>query len=387
MSIAEPLGTKAKKLTFPNKIFFSLTLILSLMLAATHAVAAAPTMQEAKKEAEAKGYAFFTTHDEIVAMAKKEGKLSVTCGMETANYKPLMNGFKQKYPFITDVNIEEITGTDAFQRFILEMKAGHAKGWDITHIPIDFAKEYMPYLKKHDIFGMANQGVIKIHPGMVHPIERNIVGVTSSLMVIPYNKKLISEDKVPAKWEDFLKPEFKGRKFVVDIRPQALASLVPAWGMEKTLDFARKLAAQQPVWGNIMSKVNAAIAAGENSLYIASNLHVVKRTMAKDPTGSLAYKIIEPIPTRNVDHSNGILNNAEHPYTALLWLEFLASPEGQEIIDKYEPLRASVFTHGSFSESESRGKKLSVIDWNHLNNFQGYQAKILEALGFPKAGN
>jgi hypothetical protein len=60
---------------------------------------------EAKKEAEGKGYIFFTTHDEIVAMAKKEGKLRVSSGLETPNFKPLIDGFKQKYPFITDIHI------------------------------------------------------------------------------------------------------------------------------------------------------------------------------------------------------------------------------------------------------------------------------------------
>jgi ABC-type Fe3+ transport system substrate-binding protein len=42
--------------------------------------------------------------------------------------------------------------------------------------------------------------------------------------VVAYNKNLISPDKVPNRWEDFLKPEFKERKFVVDMRPHAFAA-------------------------------------------------------------------------------------------------------------------------------------------------------------------
>jgi ABC-type Fe3+ transport system substrate-binding protein len=48
---------------------------------------------------------------------------------------------------------------------------------------------------------------------------------------------------VPNQWEDFLKPEFRGRKFVMDIRPISLAVTVPAWGLEKTVEFARRIAA------------------------------------------------------------------------------------------------------------------------------------------------
>ena len=347
------------------------------------AAASDPAVFQAKKEAEAKGYSFFTTHDEIVAMAKKEGKLRVSTSMEPPTFKPLMNGFKQKYPFITDIYVEEVTGPDAYQRFILEMKSGHAKAWDMAHIPSDFAQEYPPYLKKHDILGMAKQGVLKIHPKMIHPVERNMISVTSTIDGVPYNRKLISEDKVPAKWEDFLKPEFKGRKFVLDIRPSAVAGLVPAWGLERTLDFARKLAAQQPVWSRGGSRITSSLAAGEYSLSLGPNFSTFKRP--KDPIGSLSYKIIEPVPTRVVQYGMSILNTADHPYAALLWLEFLASPEGQEILDKYGYFSASVFTPGSVIEQMTRGKELSVVDWDHFTKLQEYSAKLVAAYGFPKA--
>ncbi|MBI2988440.1 MAG: ABC transporter substrate-binding protein [Deltaproteobacteria bacterium] len=257
---------------------------------------------------------------------------------------------------MTDIHVGEITGQDTFQRVLLEIKAGQAKEWDIIHMPPDFGKEYIPYLMKQDILGMARHGVLKIDPRMVHSGERNIVGVTSAIRVVAYNKKLISEDKVPAKWEDFLKPEFKGKKFVLDLRPRQVAGLVPAWGLERALDFARKVAAQQPVWwGSSAARVNTAITTGEYSLYLGPNFSIVKRSMSKDPTGNLSYKIIEPVPTGIIEHASGILNTADHPHAALLWFEFLASPEGQEIIDKYEPLRASVFTPDSVTEQEVSG--------------------------------
>src|SRR5438093_3161008 len=371
-------------ITVPVKIACFLILFLLLVFAPTHANAASSTLLKAKAEAEAKSYTFFSTHDEIVALAKKEGQLKVAIDLKTPNFKPWISAFKQKYPFITDIRIEEITGAEAHQRFILEMKSGQVKGWDTAHIPIDFFREYPPYLMKHDILGMAKQGVLKIHPGMIHPAERNIVSVISGLSIIPYNRKLIPEDKVPAKWDDFLKPEFKERKFVVDLRPFALAALVPSWGLEKTLEFCRKLAAQRPVWGIGNTRINTVVTAGEYPLYLASTFNAVKRAMSKDPSGDLNYKIIEPIPTKVVDDAFGILSTADHPYTALLWFEFLASPEGQEIIDKYDPLKASVYSPGSVHEQLTRGKQLSVVDWDHFNKMQEYQDKIIAAFGFPK---
>ena len=131
--------------------------------------------------------------------------------------------------------------------------------------------------------------------------------------------------------------------------------------------------------------MNITIDAGDYAFYLGSNFHLVRSAMNKDPTGNLSYKLIEPIPTRIIEHASGILNTTVHPHAALLWMEFLASPEGQEIIDKYEPLRASVYTPGSVTEQVTRGKQLSVVDWNHFTKFQEYNEKIFAAYGFPKA--
>jgi hypothetical protein len=362
-----------------------LTLFLFFILATDPVRAASSSLLQAKKDAEAKGYIFLTSHDDIVAMAKKEGKLRVNSGLEPRSYKPLVDGFKQKYPFVSDIHIVEIAGREAYQRFLLEVKAGRAKEWDVTHIPIDFTQEYISYLKKHDIIGMARHGVLKIDPRMVHPVERNIASITSSITVVTYNKELIPENNVPAKWEDFLKPEFKGRKFILDTRPTEVAALIPAWGLERTLEFARRLAAQQPVWGSSGTRSNTSLSAGEYSLAFGTSFNVVKRVMAKDPTGRLSYKLSEPIPTRILNHPSGIINTAAQPHAALLWLEFLASPEGQEIIDKYEPFAASVFTPGSVAEQMTRGKQLSVVDWDHFTKFQEYTQKIISIYGFPNA--
>jgi hypothetical protein len=377
---------RAVKLFFFKKL--TLPLILGSFFVSPFAFSASqsPALLKAQQDAEAKGYIFFATHDEIVAGAKKEGKLRVMTGLEPANSQPLINGFKQKYPFIPDIQIEEIPGgPEAYRRVLMEIKSGQTKGWDITFAYLDFIPEYIPYLMKHDIVGMAKQSVLKIDPRMVHPVERNMVSVTSSLTVVPYNRKLMSDDKVPAKWEDFLKPEFKGRKFVTDVRPIQVAGLVPAWGLEKTLDFARKLAAQDPIWTRGATRTTTAVAVGEYSLYLGTNFGSINRAMSRDPTGNLNYKIIEPAPVRNVNGASAILNAAAHPYAALLWLEFLASPEGQEIIDKYEPLKASVFIPSSGIAQVTRGKKLSVVDWDHFAKVEEYVAQIIAAFGFPKA--
>jgi iron(III) transport system substrate-binding protein len=356
--------------------------LLSLGLpAAVLGAAAGSALQKAKQESEAKGFIFETSRDEIIAKAKKEGRLRVLTSLEIESLKPVSEAFKKKYPFI-DLRAEEIAGTDTYQRMILEMKSGTASGWDVNYLTTDYYDDYFPHQKKFDVLGMAQQGVLQIPLGMIDPVNRNIVSYTTNTQVVAYNKKLIPEDKVPSTWEDFLKPEFKGRKFVVDIRPQEVANLIPAWGLEKTLQFARAIAAQNPIWVRGHSRTIAAMAVGEYAMLLGANLNSTNRAMHKDRTGALAYKVVEPVPIRIADHES-VFGKAASPYAGLLWLEFIAGPEAQQIINRDD--KGSVFFPGTTPHQLTQGKKVTLIAWEHAPKLEELQKKIFEAYGFPKA--
>ena len=369
------------------KLHNSWTVLLALVLvilgvpAFANAAAASAALQKAKQEAEAKGFIFETSRDEILAKAKKEGKLRVLTSLENEALKPVSEAFKKKYPFI-DLRAEEIAGTDTYQRMLLEMKSGAASGWDVNYLTTDYYDDYFPYQKKFDVLGMAQQGVLQIPVGMIDPVNRNIVSYTTNTQVVAYNKKLISEDKVPNTWEDFLKPEFKGRKFVVDIRPQEVANLVPAWGLEKTLQFAKAIADQSPVWVRGHSRTIAAMSAGEYMMLLGANLNSTKRAMAKDRAGVLAYKVVEPIPIRIADHES-VFAKATSPYAGLLWLEFVAGPEAQSIINRDD--KGSVFFPGTTPHQLTQGRKVTLVAWEHAPKLEELQKKVFEAYGFPKA--
>jgi iron(III) transport system substrate-binding protein len=342
---------------------------------------ASPALQKAKQESEAKGFIFETSRDEVEAKAKKEAKLRVVSSLEMEALKPLAEAFKKKYPFI-DLRAEEIAGTDALQRMLLEIKAGTATGLDIMHVTTDFYDDYLPHLKKIDMLGMAQHGVLQIPSGMIDPINRNVVSYTTNTQIVAYNKNLISEDKVPNNWEDFLKPEFKGRKFLVDIRPQEVANLVPTWGVEKTIQFAKGIAAQNPIWIRGHTRAIAAMAAGEYPMLLGANLNSTKRAMDKDRAGVLAYKVVEPVPIR-IANPEAIYIKSSAPYASLLWLEFISGPEAQKIIDRDS--KGSVFFAGTTPHQLTQGRKVSLVAWEHAPQLEELQRKVFEAYGFPKA--
>jgi ABC-type Fe3+ transport system substrate-binding protein len=219
---------------------------------------------------------------------------------------------------------------------------------------------------------------------MVDPINRNIVAVGSGIQAVAYNKTRLPAESVPDQWEDFLKPEFRDRKFALGIRPKDVAALVPAWGLEKTLDFARKLSAQKPTWVSGDTRTITSMLAGEYTLFFGPNFDAILRAKHKDKMDVLGYKLVEPVIVR-LNESQGVLASADHPYAALLWLEFTASAEGQKVLEEGGPYEGSVFIQGTTQEKAVRGKKQSLVDWQHYPKMPEYMKRVVEAYGFPRA--
>jgi ABC-type Fe3+ transport system substrate-binding protein len=357
---------------------------LGSWLLGSQALAASPSpaLMKAKQEAEAKGFIFETNRDEIVAKAKKGGKLRALSSLDPGSFKPMAESFKKKYPFI-DIQLHDLTGTEAIQRHLLELKAGTVKDWDVGHASEDFYNDFAAQAMKFDILGMAEQGVLKINPKMVDPDNRTIVAVASGLCAIAYNKGRIAADRVPSQLEDVLKPEFKGKKMVVDVRPHCMAALMVAQGEEWVVNYARKLKEQEPVWVRGNTRALTAISVGEYAMHQLTNYHSCVRATWKDKSKSLVCKVIEPVSIR-IQEPDFVLKNAANPYASLLFIEHQASPEGQKILDETEPVKSSLFTSGEVSKI-LQGKKTSVNDFRTYHKTPNWMKMIVEAYGFPKA--
>ena len=371
------------------KLYFSrdaLLFFLALLLLAppVHAATLSPALAKAKQNAEARGFLFVADRDEIVAKAQKEARLRVITSMEPETAKSSLAAFKKRYPFI-DLNVQVRTGSESAQQLVLQIKSGAAaKEWDVVSTTSDLINDYIPHLWKVDLQGMAEQGVLKIPHQLVDSTQRNIVAFHSRFQVIAYNKNLVLPAQVPKVWEDLLKPEFKGRKISLDIRPGGITTLIPAWGLDKTVDFARRLASQDPIWVRGDPRAITGMLAGEIPMMVAANFHDLKRAQKKDPQGVLQYVILEPVPFR-LALAQSILATAQHPHAALLWFDWLATVEAQKIADEHEPMASAVYVRGSAVEQELKGKKLSAVPWESYQNLQPWSAKIFEAYGFPRA--
>ena len=339
-------------------------------------------LQKAKKESESKGLIFIANREEIIAKAKKEGRVRVGSTLDPDTYKPMVQAFRKKYPFL-DAQMEELSGSIYGEKFLTELAAGKSPAWDLVHAPEDYYARFAENAMKFDLLAMAQHGALAINPKMVDPDLRTVVAVGSGLCASAYNREALAPDKVPNTWDDFLKPEFKGRKFLVDIRPYCIAALANGLGDEWVRNYATKLKEQQPIWSRGQTRALTAIVAGEYMMHHAGNYHGCVRVQQKDPRKVLVCKLIEPTPVR-LQENEFVIRAATHPYAALLFLEHEVSPEGQKILDEVEPVKSSLHTDGEVARL-IKGKKIALNDFRSHRDSARRMRMVLEAFGFPNA--
>ena len=157
-----------------RKIFTLIVLLAGLGSIGASPVFAAQEMgPNTRVEAQSRGYIFETSHDDIVAKAKREqGAMQAHISQGPETIRAVVEAFKAEYPFV-NAQVKEMTGTDEAQRFILQVKAGRAQDFDAGHISDELFKDYLPYLKKFDIWSMAQKGVLRIPTEIIDPVNRN----------------------------------------------------------------------------------------------------------------------------------------------------------------------------------------------------------------------
>jgi iron(III) transport system substrate-binding protein len=319
------------------------------------------------------------SHAALVAAAKKEGSVNVSTSFTEDSIPAVKAGFEKKYPFIK-ATINEQTGDDD-KRILLEIQSDQSD-IDVLHLSAESYTDYLPYVEKVNLLKMVDKGTLTIAKEMINPKQPGTMAAGSGIGAFSYNPKLLAADKVPTSYEDFLKPEFKGKKFLIDIEPANLASLGAAWGEDKLLSYSRQLKDQKPIWVRGDTNSLTLLAAGEFSLHAFSNYHSAYRVTLKSP--NIKIGLLEPIPVR-LTQIEAVRKGAAHPAAAALFMEYTASAEVQHILDEDEPQQSSIYAPGSNLNKLTEGKQVSVMDWDKFADQAIWEADIVKAWGFPTA--
>lgn len=340
----------------------------SFLLAVTPASAASPAPER-----------FGKSFVEIVNLAKKEGKVRFTSGTpDERQAKTFFKGFREKYP---EINVEYTRATPrtASETILAELLSGQTE-YDLLTVFDSLIPKYKKAGMLAGPFDWA--GLFGIRSVYISP-DRYFVGAGASTDAVVYNTKLVPPERVPRRWEDCLDPYWRG-KFVVDSRGGSFVRLYPLWGKEKLLDFARRLAANKPVWIAGNSDAVTLIANGEYPMMCGAFYSSSIRIVTRGGDTSLGLAIPKEVGA-NLYATMAVTKSARYPNAALLLAGYLASDEGQKAYRGVA--RDSPFDEGSeFGKRiKEAGAKVIFSGWDFTPEQENEVVNwLLQAWGFRK---
>jgi len=257
----------------------------------------------------------------LVEGAKKEGTLTLYTSMQLTDSQPLAAAFEKKYG--VKVNIWRAQGEKVAQRVITEARGGRH---EVDVVETDGAQ--MEILHREKRLAPFNSPSVADIPANIVPAHREYVPTRLTLYVLAYNTQKVPAREVPTTYEALLDPKWAGR-FAVEADDVAwFASVAKTMGEEKGLAYFKRLATMKPGIRNGHTLMVELVAAGE--IDMALDAHVQGVARLKDKGAPIDWKPLQP--AFGQPSSVGLSVQAPHPHAALLFADFILSPEGQGVI-------------------------------------------------------
>jgi iron(III) transport system substrate-binding protein len=264
----------------------------------------------------------------LYAGAKTEGRIVWYTSLAGDSYKELVKAFETKYPGIK-VDSYRAQGADLVVRMQEEAKARRniADTIETTEGSLIFLRDDKllrpydsPYLDKYPEDGKERADKNLVYWALA---RESYIGFT-------YNKSLVPKDTVPKNFDGLFHPALKG-KMGISVG-QTSDKIIGAIIKSKGEEMVRKLKAQEIKLYSIDAPalVNT-ITTGE---IVASPAIFQTHTLLAASKGApVEWVPMDLVPT-NVG-SAAVAANPPHPHAALLMADFLLSPSGQQVLEKY----------------------------------------------------
>ncbi|MFA4912076.1 MAG: ABC transporter substrate-binding protein [Comamonadaceae bacterium] len=298
-------------------------------LAAACAVFAAFAATNASAQAVPAGYP--GDYQSIIDGAKKEGKVVIYSTTDTKAAAPIIKAFEAVYP---DVRVEynDMNSTELYNRYISEQASGGSSGDIVWSSSMDsamrLATDYAGKYTSPEIGKLPKWAVWK----------DTAYGTTYEPAVFIYNKRLVPEGDVPKSHAALGKliaaqtDKFKNKVTTYDIEKSAVGFMLAVQDsrsdpkyFEDLADIAKGGLVVQSSTGTMMERVSS----GEN-LIGYNILGSYAETRAKtDPSIGISYPTDYTLVLSRVAF---ISKRAKNKNAARLWLDFLLSNKGQDVM-------------------------------------------------------
>ena len=303
--------------------------------------------------------------DQLVKEANKEGKVLWYESSPEVAIANVGAAFNKAYP---GIKLEQLrlTGTKIGTNILVESQGGGPTadvGTSGPNIAYDLAER--------GLVQKVNWEELGVDPKLIG--DQTALATCASPFVLVYNTKMLSEAEAPKTWDDLLNPKWKG-KFGHWIQPFPEAILAHAWGLEKAMDFLKKLRAQEPKLKPSTYSVAMDVAAGEYPFGIVV-YHVTIPAIQKG--APLKNVFLNPTPV-DMLHSF-IPTKCAHPNAAKLFMLWLHSKEGN-IAYENEVYRANPNIQGTNYSKLLAGVEISQYPFRDIVKFSEAMKQMNEIM-------
>lgn len=266
----------------------------------------------------------------LVEKAKQEGSVVLYTSLAPSESKPLAEAFEKKYGI--KVELWRAISEKVVQRVITEAQARrHSVDVVETNGP------EMEMLAREKLLAEFHSPYHADLPAEAIPAHRTWFPDRMNFFVVGYNTAKVQRSEIPATYEGFVDPKWRGRIGLEATDAEWMATLIKAWGNDKGMDYFRKLSAMKPDVRKGHVLLAELVAAGEVPVGLTmynSNILSLKRKGAP-----IDFVAVQPVAAR--PQGIGVSRNAPHPHAAVLFADYVLSPEGQKLFESMGRVPAS----------------------------------------------
>ena len=256
----------------------------------------------------------------LIEGAKKEGKLVWYTSMAIDTSKPLLDAFLKEYPFIK-AELVRAGEEQLMNRILSETRAGKWMFDAVSTSAMSVLVERRmtaPYLTpERDAF----LSEFKDPQG-------HWTGIFVNNLVLGYNTGMLSAKDAPKNYSDLVDPKWKGKMLMDSTDYDWFGTLSMVWGKEKTVEYMKRLALQNPLWRRGHGLTAQLLGAGEVPLAWAYNFRLER--MKNDGAPVDWIETFDPIVV--TVSGLGLSAKASNPNSAKLLIDFATSKRGQQMV-------------------------------------------------------
>jgi iron(III) transport system substrate-binding protein len=250
--------------------------------------------------------------------ARREGVVVLYTSLAPSESGPLTQAFEKKHGIKVDLwrsNSEKVA-----QRAITEARAGRHQVDAVETIGTDLEK-----MTREKLFAEFHSPHLADLLASAMPAHRGWMPDRLSYLGVAYNTRLVRRAELPPTYEGFLDPKWKGRVGLEAGDVVWLAGIVRQWGEPRGMEFFNALAQMRPDVRSGHTLLTQLVISGEIPVGLtvySSSVEAGKRSGAPIDWLPVQPVIAQPL-------GIGLAKRAPHPHAALLFADFVLSPEGQ----------------------------------------------------------